>query len=469
MKLRPYQQRAVEWVLRKAVENPSARLLIVLPMGGGKTAIAAALLRVMVAHQADMRGLFVAHRVELLAQARAAILAADVYKGLVAPLGEPSPKARIIIGGVDSLCRAGVDSLPSADLVITDEAHRDAGPFRRKLRSAYPDALRVGFTATPERLDGRALREDYDDMLVAAQPSELIADGHLVAPRVFTVPADRLPDLRGVRLERGEFSASEVERRTNTIAILGDIVSHWKRMAQNRRTLVFAVSRAHSLAIVERLKRAGVAAAHLDGHVKGDARKATLDALARGELRVISSCEVLAEGLDLPAVKCVVMARPTASLVVSNQQAGRCMRPWTSAGEPMGAIILDHAGNIMRHGYPHADREWSLDGFKARARNTNMRQPLRACARCHAVIPPDAPCSECGAEVPPPPNTPSPRASAPEPIEIPGDLVALSDSLPLSVRQTEYERLRAFAAQKGYEQAWADRVYRAKFGEARAR
>jgi DNA repair protein RadD len=464
IELRPYQLRAVEWILRIAAKRPNARLMIVLPTGGGKSAIAAALLRLMVARQKQTRGLFVAHRAELLGQARATMTASGVDPVIVADLESQAEGSRIVLAGSQALALAEEASLPKADVLVTDEAHRDAGPFRRRLRALYGDALRIGFTATPERLDGRALREDFDDMLVAAQPSELIADGHIVAPRVFTVPAERLPDLREVRTRDGEFDAAETARRANVPALLGDVVEHWIRRAERRRTLVFATSKAHSAALAERFKKAGVPAAHLDGDENPTRRAALLDDLARGVLDVLTSCDLLNEGIDIPAIKCVVMARPTASLLVCNQQAGRCMRPW----KDQSALILDHAGNIVRHGYPHADREWSLDGIRERGSSTKNK--VIACPRCHAVVPPGVRCPSCGSSAPTASSTPATTERRPKeilPAELPGELATLGAAIPLRDRLAEYNRLRDFAGERGFDLAWADKVYRAKYGESR--
>jgi DNA repair protein RadD len=310
------------------------------------------------------------------------------------------------------------------------------------------------------------LREDYDDMLVAAQPSELIAAGHILAPRVFTVPPDKLPDLRGLRVKEGEFAGKELERRVNHIALLGDIVDHWKRRAERRPTLAFACSTAHSKSIVERFNAAGIRASHIDGDTPTQQRADTLDALREDFVDVVSSCDLLAEGIDILAIKCVIMARPTASLVVSNQQGGRCMRP--IPGTNATAMILDHAGNIVRHGYPHADREWTLDGLrmrKGRAIHSNSAGAPRACAACHEVVPPGPACASCGAKLGS--FDKHPPTDEFVPAELPGHLVDVASAIPIGRRLAEYQRLASFAQVRGFGEGWADKVYRLKFDEAR--
>lgn len=452
--LRPYQEKAVEWVSSRARIKPNARLLIVLPAGGGKTAIAAELMRRFVFDQDDMRGMFVAHREELLGQAKGAMIANGIAEGCIGDLSNLSKDRRVVVASVDAI--RSIKRLPPVDLLITDEAHRDAADFRRRLRKFYSDVLRVGFTATPERLDGKNLREDFDEMYVAAQPSELIAAGYLVAPKVFTVPKDKLPDLRGIRSTEGEYDTKDLESRSNKPALLGNIVEHWKSRAEGRKTMAFACSREHSIAIVDRFKKEGIRAEHLDGKTSKERRESILIDFKAGKIDILSSCDLLSEGIDIPSVKCVIMARPTASLIIVNQQAGRCMRP--SPEDKRSALILDHAGNIARHGYPHADRDWSLGSFKPREAK---KSEVIECPKCHAMIMEGSQCGECkGGKF-----NPFFLLQTGTLVELPGELVTLASALPVHERTREYNRLLAFAAQRGFDPQWANRVYAAKFGE----
>ncbi|WP_437310073.1 DEAD/DEAH box helicase family protein [Sorangium sp. So ce388] len=393
MQLRPYQERAVQQVLEYAVEHINGRILLVVPGGGGKTLIGATLLRTMAVEQ-GLRGLAWAHRRELVDGMYEHLVECGVPRELlgVVMAGDPrrDPAAPIQVASVDTLHHR---DKPPADLVISDEAHRDASDGRRKLRGLYPDALHVGLTATPCRLDGRGLGREYDTMIVVAQPSELIADGHLApAPRIFTVPPELLPELKGVKVSGGDYEIGELERATNRRTLVGSIVSEWQRLAEGRRTMVFPVGLKHSRAIVARFRAAGIAAEHLDGETPRAERRKILEALAAGTMQVVSSCGVLSEGVNVPAVKCVVMARPTKSLALMIQQASRAMRPW----EGVRPLILDNAGNVVvqGHGLPHADREWSRT---SRRGGGPGQAPAKACKECNAVVPAGcAVCPECG-------------------------------------------------------------------------
>jgi DNA repair protein RadD len=405
MDLRPYQSNAVQQVMEYAVEHINGRLLLVVPGGGGKTLIGATLLRTM-AVENGLRGLAWAHRRELVDGMWDHLLECGVPRGMLgatmADDGRHNPAAPIQIASVDTLHHR---DKPPADIVISDEAHRDASDGRRRLRAFYPDALHVGMTATPCRLDGRGLGREYDTMIVVAQPSELIADGYLApAPRIFTVPAELLPDIKGVKSTGGDYELGALEKATNKRALVGSIVSEWQRLAEGRRTIVFPVGIKHSRSIVARFRAAGIATEHLDGETPIGERRRILEALAAGTVPVVSSCGVLSEGTNVPAVKCVVMARRTKSLALVIQWASRSMRPW----EDVRPLVLDHAGNIVieKHGLPHEDRQWAIDDG---ARKASASAPLaKSCKECGAVVAIGATvCPECSAAFPRAPDVPT--------------------------------------------------------------
>jgi superfamily II DNA or RNA helicase len=261
------------------------------------------------------------------------------------------------------------------------------------MRAHYPDAIHLGFTATPYRADNRGLGEFYEDLLVVASIGDLIAQGYLVEPHVFTVPKERLPNLAGVRVRAGDYAQDQLDEAVDQARLVGDIVEHWTKHASGVRTVAFAVSVKHSKHIVERFHEAGIAAEHLDGTTPTAERDAMLVRLERGETLVVSNCGVLCEGFDQPAVKCAILARPTKSTGLYLQQAGRILRPW----QGQRAIILDHAGCAREHGLPQEEREFSLEPKPKRKRGETVDVPIRICDGCQAVLPARMRvCPECG-------------------------------------------------------------------------
>ena len=211
-------------------------------------------------------------------------------------------------------------------------------------------------------------------------------------PKVFTVPDEFLPGMKGAKKTGGDFNESEVAERTDKPKLVGAIVPHWQKHARGRQTVCFAVNRAHGGRIYEAFKAAGVAAEYLDGETPLNVRAAMLDRLANGKVKVVVNVGVLTEGWDCPPVKCLVMARPTASLTLYLQMAGRIHRSWLSRGKLVDPIILDHAGNALRFGLPQDPRDHAIDAKPAKPRRTCKRcKPCGATVAMNEVV-----CPECG-------------------------------------------------------------------------
>jgi DNA repair protein RadD len=397
--LRPYQVEAIDR-LRALIAAGLTRLLFVLATGGGKTVCFA-----YIAHAAIERGsrvLIVAHRRELIDQAYRKLLAAGIpERELGVIMGQDRrrrPGAKVQVASIDTLRNR---ALPEVDLVIIDEAHRSLAESYVRLFVHYANAIILGFTATPIRADGKGLKRQkdgagFDDLVLAVAISQLIAEGHLVAPRVFTVPEGKLPDLRAVRSTAGDYNLGQLGDACNTAALLGDIVEHWERRADGRRTVGFAVTVEHSRALVARFCERGHRFEHLDGETPTEERDAILARLERGETTGVINVGVLCEGWDQPSCKVLILARPTQSLGLYLQMAGRILRPWNDTE----ALILDHAGCARMHGLPHEDRDWSLEPTK-RKRGKGDVDCAKLCEECLAVLPLGVRvCPECGAELP---------------------------------------------------------------------
>lgn len=308
------------------------------------------------------------------------------------------PSARVFVGSIDTLrVRAKLGKL---DLIIIDEAHRALARSYVELVKAYPEAIVLGLTATPYRADGKGFNELFDELVVIATPRTLIDEGFLTEPEIWTAPPKSRPDLAGVKMKGGDYEIGALSAAVDRAELIGDLVEHWQRHAAGMRTVAFACTVEHSKKIAQRFRDAGVAAEHLDGETPTAERDAILGRLARGETLVVSNCAVLCEGWDMPAVKCAILARPTKSTGLYLQCAGRILRPYIdpATGEPMRAVILDHAGCWHEHGSPSDDREFSLSGDATRAKNAGGGE--RECPGCFRIVPLGARvCPACGEEL----------------------------------------------------------------------
>lgn len=395
--LRDYQLEMIDGT-RQALRS-HRRVLLQAPTGAGKTVLAAKMASETYAR--NKIAWFICHRAELVEQTAKTFKRFDLPHGVVAA-GWPMEPSPIRVCSIDTL-KNRYHLLPPPSLVIWDECHHIAAEGWKRVQSALSGAYHVGLSATPQRLDGRGL-DDYFDVLVPG-PSEswLIDRGYLAQYRAYAPSA---PDMTGVRRQHGDFARGETERAMDRPRLTGDIIEHWRRLAAGRRTVVFAVSRTHSQHLASQFNAAGIPAAHIDGAMPRTERVRAIRDFAAGIILVLCCVDLIGEGFDLAAladcdvtIDAVVLGRPTQSRALHRQQMGRVLRP----AKGKIAIILDHAGNIARHGLPDDEIAWSLDGHQSGRRGTgdNGPPPPVSCKCCYGQIRRPAPplCPYCGAPI----------------------------------------------------------------------
>lgn len=393
--LRPYQTEALQR-LRQAARHHK-RLLFTMPTGSGKTLLACELVKT--AKDKLRSVLFIAYSKEVIDQTSSKLTDYGLEHGIIKAGYRPSLMATVQVASIMTLVRRELPISP--ELIIIDEAHKTMANTYRKVVDTYPDAWVIGLTATPCRQDGKGLGNVYQDIVIGESMGALIDLGHLVRTKVY---APATLDLKGIGTRGGDYKEEELEKVVNKAKLVGDIVDHWQRLAGGKRTVCFATTIAHSNYIVEQFKNAGVSAEHLDGGTPMARRTELLYGLRDGNIDVISNVGVLQEGWDEPSVECMIQARPTKSLRLYMQTIGRSLRPWSGKDY---ALILDHAGNTIRHGFVHEDIEWTLD--KSTSINKEREKEREAkgliewvCLNCHYVNQPPGSygvqrvCASCG-------------------------------------------------------------------------
>lgn len=377
--LRPYQQEGLARALA-AYREGARSVLLVSPTGSGKTSLFSHLIAEL--HAKGRRSLLLVHRRELAAQACNRLREFGVPHGLIMSGEEPQPWHLVQVASVQTLTRR---TAPAADLVVCDEAHLSTAATWHSILEKYPTARILGVTATPWRLSGKPLAGAYDASVVVSTPAQLREAGYLCDYVGFSY---RAPDLSTVRTTAGEYNERDSAAAMSASGIVDNIVEEWGKHARELSTVVFAVTVEHSRQLCASFRAAGVAAEHLDGATPLEMRKAILRRVEQGQTRVLCNVGVAVEGLDIPRLKCCVLARPTQSVSRYLQMVGRVRRPW----EGVVARIHDHSFCIRAHDLPDAERDYSLTA-KAEA-----PPPLSTCPECFAYNPPGQPCRMCGAE-----------------------------------------------------------------------
>lgn len=379
-------------VLRRTVKGRAPRLLIQCPTGGGKTAIASRITKSLVDN--GRRVDFMAHRDFLIDQTSKTFDRLSLDHSFIAAGRWNNPWTPIHINMVQTL-KSRLSSVTAPHYCLVDEAHHSPASNYVKIMEAWPDTIFIGLTATPCRLDGKGLDAYFDDIVLGPSVKWLIDSGYLAD---YTAYAPSSPDLTGVRTRMGDYVTSEVDEVMDKSVVIGDMVRDYRQYAPGLRAVYFCTSIKHSQHVAASFNEAGIPAMHLDGDHKSWERREAALRMADGNLMVLTNVDLFGEGYDLSAqaernvpIQCVGMARPTKSLSMFMQQAGRMLRPWGGK-----SVLIDHAGNMMSqgHGLPDDDRAWSLAGVEKKV------SEVIQCQGCGATVPATTVvCRHCGVKL----------------------------------------------------------------------
>ncbi len=384
MKLRPYQIADLNKIER-AFAAGKQRVLHQSPTGSGKTVEFTEL----IGREADdgARVLVLGHRDEIVQQVSGALRMLGIRHGIIAP-GYPETGDPVQVASVMSLVRR-LHRVAVPDLIVIDEAHHAVAESWQRIVDAWPDARILGCTATPRRLDGKPL-DIFETLITGPSIARLTDDGWLAPSTVFTPPHG--PDLSKVAIRIGDYAVDQLAAVMSDGIIVDTAVDEYERLCPGAPAIVFCVDRAHSRQVAKAFQARGWRAEHLDGDAPRDQRRRLIGALGNGGIDIITNCGLISEGLDVPGVVAAVLLRPTKSLALYLQMVGRALRP---APNKELAYILDHAGNVYRHGLPTASRLWTLHG---RQQQDATAAHLIRCRKCGAMNDPGANvCEHCGA------------------------------------------------------------------------
>lgn len=416
MTLRPYQSEQVS-AIRGALSRHK-NVMAALPTGGGKTREFAEITGLATAMKNTVW--IMVPRLELLAQASDHLSGRKVPHGMITAKHAESRAYSVHIVSIDTgmrRIRAGkIKNWPR--LVIVDEAHLN---FDRQIeiRAALPESSSmIGFTATPERLDGRGLDELYGEIVYGPTIKDLTEMDYLSPMRYFALPGFTPSELTSKDMSGTEVKADILDQILKSRHIYGNAVEHYRQNAHGKAAIVFTRSVEAAVETAERFRDAGYRFESIDGKMTTAKRKALIDGVRTRRLDGLTSCELVTYGLDVPRVECIIMLRPTMSRALFCQMIGRGLRNYESWRLPNGSIvenphipppggvlvdrkadcvILDHVGNLFEHGHPLLNNTWNFHGTEKRRKKKGVdAAALKLCPACFMYFE-GATCDNCGA------------------------------------------------------------------------
>lgn len=415
--LRQYQIKLINDV-RTLYSNGVKNVLVVSPCGSGKSVVIGQILEDL--KRKGNRALFLVHRKELIEQMRA----------------YTKDNNNVDLITVQSMVRRlNKYNENYYQLIVTDETHHSMANSYIKIYEHFKNAFRLGFTATPERQDGKGLGKIYQKIAEGPSVKWLISNNYL-AP--FDYYAPTLMDISKLKKERGDYSNKSIDEQM-TERIFGDVVSNYRKIALGKKTIIYCNTINSADKVAQNFIDAGFSAKSIHSLTPAEERVQTIKAFKEAKLNILVNVDLFGEGFDVPDCECVILLRPTTSLTLYIQQAMRCMR----YKKGKRAIIIDHVGNAFKHGLPDDERFWSLREDK-KIKNTEKEINIKQCPRCFGVYRGNkSVCPYCGYKV---------EKQEQKPLEVVQDveLKKLTEQDLNSMKD-----LYKYAKQKGYKPGWA--------------
>jgi superfamily II DNA or RNA helicase len=356
------------------------------PTGSGKTRTFSEIIKNYVKREQKIAVL--AHRDHIIRAVDESLSSLRVSRGIIHRCNSTNPRGYVQIVSVGSLRSRELPCTPA--LIVVDEAHRAKANTYMEFFNNFSDAKRLLVTATPCRLSGEGFADVADDIILGPKISELIEhpEGPYLVPMT-AYTGEFLAELGRIPEQYNDYDQKQLESYMLNRNRIQKMLTSYKTLAAGRRGLIYACSVDHSKAIYNEFTRGGVRISHCDSKTPTKERDDMKRAIKEGHLDLITSVNVFTEGLDIPEADVVMMARPTMSVTVFMQQAGRGMR--ISPGKK-DCLLIDHANNIRMHGHPEQERRWSLSGKVTRLGNN-----WKECPHCKAWNHPSYfACYKCG-------------------------------------------------------------------------
>lgn len=363
--LRDYQLKTIEQVY-SSMKHGHKRIIVQQPPRTGKTVIMAEIARRTTAKGNHI--MFLIHRKEVLSQAMTTFKQQNVKMNLAT------------MGMVQSLTRH-VSELTAPQLIFVDEAHHALAKSYRRILDSFPNAYVLYFTATPIRTGHDQLDQIADD-IIAGKSIKWLTEHHFLAPFHYYGLGDI--DRSKLRKQNGDYSSSSMDEALSH-QIYGHIVEQYQRLANGKQAVVYCHSIGSAKKVTEQFREANITAEEIDGNTDQTIRDKLVQQFRDQQLTILVNVNLFTEGVDLPNVDCVIMARPTSSLALYLQFSMRCLNP----RKGKTAIIIDHVDNFLNFGLPDNNRDWKqaiVTKDKRKTANSDNGPALAQCSYCFGTF-----------------------------------------------------------------------------------
>jgi DNA repair protein RadD len=448
--LRDYQEKAIN-MIREHYKDGKKKVLLHMDTGAGKTVIFSEIMKSVAAK--NKKSLMAVRGRDLVNQAHNRLKRENVFHGVVmANHWAFNRIAPIQLCSIDTLRSRSY--FPDSDLNVYDEVHYAISKSYHDFISHYEEkpTLHLGVTATP--YVEKSLKHIAEVVVRPITMKQLIEQGYLV-PAQYIAPIS--VDVSKVKISNStkDYVVSDLEKILNENHIVGDAVENWKKFAENRPTILFAVSLQHSKHLRDTFIVNGIKAEHCDADTPDEEREKIKKRLESGETKVVCNVGIFCTGIDIPSVSCIQMCRPTQSYNLYIQQAGRGTRTFDGKKD---FILLDNAGNVLRHGFIEDTPDCDLDGKR------KNETPVKSCPNCHHIqLRFIKECQSCGfVEI----NNRSDGAeNSREAIVIDGQLGKIENFSTMTLATIEYNQLKRKQKLNGYKNGWVFYKLKERFGE----
>lgn len=341
-------------------------VMVQMPTGTGKTFVMAAVLRSLKVYG----GIWViAHRKELVEQMKETLEQFGIaYRE--SKNKDDWGKAKVRVMSVQWLSRniGWIKEKARPGLIIIDEAHHSIAPTYQSLWTEFPQALKIGFTATPYRLKAASFSTLFDTLLTSWSIRKFIEIGRLSLYDYVVINKDseeqRAIDSLEKRDASGDYSTTEMDEKLNVDTTICRLYQSVEKFAKGKKGIVYAINIKHARRIAEYYTRQGLTAVALDSKTPAAERALIVSDFKAGRIDCLVNVNLFDEGFNCPSVEYIQMARPTLSLSKYLQMVGRGLR--VHPNKTM-CVLIDNAGLCRMFGLPDAERDWkqTFDGTSA--------------------------------------------------------------------------------------------------------